>query len=76
MKAIKLLLFGILIFSLIGCAPPPAAPAPAPEAPAAPTEAPAEPEAAPAPEAITLRYFMWDPSFEEKEQQMLSSKNL
>ncbi|MFQ5593838.1 MAG: ABC transporter substrate-binding protein [Anaerolineae bacterium] len=39
--------------------------APATEVPAAATEAPAVEE------PIALRYFMWDPSFEEKEQQMV-----
>lgn len=63
----------VLVLALTACAPP-AGPV-APAAPAQqPVEEPAEPAAQPeepAAEAITLRYFMWDPSFEEKEQQMV-----
>jgi multiple sugar transport system substrate-binding protein len=70
----------ILIFALLmaACAPAateaPATEAPqvATEAPAVATEAPAAAtEAPPAEEPITMRYFMWDPSFEEKEQEMV-----
>ena len=78
MKLSKALLLCLVLVGLVasGCVVPTTIEAPA--APAAPTEAPAEAEApAPATEApaaeepITMRYFMWDPSFEEKEQQMI-----
>ncbi len=73
MKLFKLSLILVLALVFAACAAPPApaaeapAAAPAVEAPAAevPAEAPAEAE------AVTLRYFMWDPSFEEEEQQMV-----
>lgn len=64
----------VLVLVLSACAPP-AAPVAAPAAPEQPTEQPQEEAVAQPPEAeaepIALRYFMWDPSFEEKEQVMV-----
>ncbi len=80
MKTVYLLFVFTLALVLAACgsaATPEAPPPAATEAPAeVPAEAPAATEAPPAEapaadEEITLRYFMWDPSFEEKEQQML-----
>lgn len=73
----KFTLVGILLVAVVllgACAVPAQAPA-APE-PAAPAQEEATPVAeAPAAEQpaekISMRYFMWDPSFEEKEQQMV-----
>ena len=84
MKLPSLLIVLMVVGLVVACAPV-SSPAVATQAPAeAATEAPAAVEApaeaateapapaeAPAAEEITLRYFMWDPSFEEKEQQMI-----
>ena len=61
MKVLKLLSFILIISFFSACVP------------IAPTDSGATGADAPADadEEITLRYFMWDPSFEEKEQQMV-----
>ncbi len=84
-KLFTFLSFIIVLTMLLGACAAPAEKAPvaeesaaeesaAEEPAAAEEEAPAAEEEAPAEEAdkeITLRYFMWDPSFEEKEQVMI-----
>ncbi len=67
MKVLKLLLTVVLVLSFAACAAPPPVTVDAPAAAPAADEAAAPAED----EAVTLRYFMWDPSFEEKEQMMI-----
>ena len=70
MKSVSFLLVLMLALVLAACGVTTAPEAPPPADTEAAAEAPAGEEPA-TDEPITLRYFMWDPSFEEKEQQMV-----